>query len=55
MLFENFRDPYEAVVLKLSKCGSELLQAGDPIQSLGLGSCLTLGSELSEKIHVLTE
>ena len=28
---------------------------GDPFQGLKLGSCLTLGSELSEETHVLTE
>ena len=28
---------------------------GDPFQSLKLGSCLTLGHELSEETHVLTK
>ena len=28
---------------------------GDPFQGLKLGSCLTLGNELSEKTHVLTK
>ena len=32
-----------------------LLQEGDPFQGLKLGSCLTLGNELSEETHVLTE
>ena len=27
----------------------------DPFQGLKLGSCLTLGNELSEKTHVLTK
>ena len=27
----------------------------DPFQGLKLGSCLTLGNELSEEIHVLTK
>ena len=33
----------------------EVLQEGDPIQGLKLGSCLTLESELSEETHVLTK
>ena len=33
----------------------EVLQEGDPIQGLKLGSCLTLGNELSEETHVLTK
>ena len=28
---------------------------GDPFQGLKLGSCLTLGNELSEETHVLTK
>ena len=28
---------------------------GDPFQGLRVGSCLTLGSELSEETHVLTK
>ena len=32
-----------------------LLQVGDPFQGLKLGSCLTLGNELSEETHVLTK
>ena len=28
---------------------------GDPFQGLTLGSCLTLGNELSEETHVLTK
>ena len=28
---------------------------GDPFQGLKLGSCLTLGNELSEEIHLLTK
>ena len=34
-----------------SKCGRK----GDPFQGPKLGSCLTLGNELSEETHVLTE
>ena len=33
----------------------EVLQEGDPIQGLKLGSCLTLGNELSEETHLLTK
>ena len=33
----------------------EVLQEGDPIQGLKLGSFLTLESELSEETHVLTK
>ena len=33
-----------------SYCGK-----GDPFQGLKLGSCLTLGNELSEETHVLTK
>ena len=32
-----------------------LLQEGDPFQGPKLGSCLTLGNELSEETHVLTK
>ena len=32
-----------------------LLQEGDPFQGPKLGSCLTLGNELPEEAHVLTE
>ena len=32
-----------------------MLQEGDPFQGLKLGSCLTLGNELSEETHVLTK
>ena len=32
-----------------------LLQEGDTFHGLRVGSCLTLGSELSEETHVLTE
>ena len=28
---------------------------GDPFQGLSVGSCLTLGNELSEEIHLLTK
>ena len=33
----------------------KLLQEGDPFQGPKLGSCLTLGNELSEETHVLTK
>ena len=33
----------------------EVLQEGDPFQGPKLGSCLTLGNELSEETHVLTK
>ena len=32
-----------------------MLQEGDPFQGPKLGSCLTLGNELSEETHVLTK
>ena len=32
-----------------------LLQEGSPFQGPKLGSCLTLGNELSEETHVLTK
>ena len=32
-----------------------LLQEGDPFQGPKLGSCLTLGNELSEETHALTK
>ena len=32
-----------------------LLQEGDTFQGPKLGSCLTLGNELSEETHVLTK
>ena len=32
-----------------------LLQEGDPFQGPKLGSCLTLGNELSEETHILTK
>ena len=32
-----------------------LLQEGDPFQGPKLGSCLTLGNELSEETHMLTK
>ena len=33
----------------------EVLQERDPFQGPKLGSCLTLGNELSEETHVLTK
>ena len=33
----------------------KLLQEGGPFQGPKVGSCLTLGNELSEKTHVLTK
>ena len=33
---------------------SKLLQEGEPLPGPKSGSCLTLGNELSEEIHVLT-
>ena len=33
----------------------QLLQDGGPFQGPKLGSCLTLGNELSEETHVLTK
>ena len=33
----------------------ECCRKGDPFQGLKLGSCLTLGNELSEETHVLTK
>ena len=33
----------------------EVLQEGDPFQGPRVGSCLTLGNELSEETHVLTK
>ena len=30
-------------------------RTGDPFQGPGVGSCLTLGNELSEQVHVMTE
>ena len=32
-----------------------MLQEGGPLQGLKLGSCLTLGNELSKETHVLTK
>ena len=32
-----------------------MLQEGDPFQGPKLGSCLTLGNELSEETHVLAK
>ena len=32
-----------------------LLQEGDPLKGPKVGSCLTLGNELSEEMHVLTK
>ena len=32
-----------------------MLQEGDPFQGPKLGSCLTLGNELSEETHVLSK
>ena len=32
-----------------------MLQEGDPFQGPTLGSCLTLGNELSEETHALTK
>ena len=34
---------------------SDCCRKGDPFQGLKLGSCLTLGNELSEETHVLTK
>ena len=34
---------------------SACCRKGDPFQGLKLGSCLTLGNELSEETHVLTK
>ena len=35
--------------------GRHCCRKGDPFQGLKLGSCLTLGNELSEETHVLTK
>ena len=42
---------YERTDRKRRKC----CRKGDPFQGLKLGSCLTLGNELSKDIHVLTK
>ena len=34
---------------------SDCCRKGDPFQGLKLGSCLTLGNELSEETHMLTK
>ena len=34
---------------------SSCRRKGDPFQGLKLGSCLTLGNELSKETHVLTQ
>ena len=39
----------------LSSLSSECCRKGDHFQGLKLGSCLTLGNELSEETHVLTK
>jgi len=36
-------------------CVCVCCRKGDPFQGLKLGSCLTLGNELSEETHVLTK
>ena len=47
--------------LVTSHCGEEtpgcvgVARKGDHFQGLKMGSCLTLGSELSEETHVLTK
>ena len=41
--------------MKLKDTYSLCCRKGDPFQSLKLGSCLTLGNELSEETHVLTK
>ena len=41
----------DKLVLILWKC----CRKGDPFQGPKLGSCLTLGNELSEETHVLTK
>ena len=38
-----------------STCWSFCCRKGDPFQGPKLGSCLTLGNELSEETHVLTK
>ena len=38
-----------------SEYSLEVLQERDPFQGPKLGSCLTLGNELSEETHVLTK
>ena len=44
----------EGLVLKL-KLQHFCCRKADPFQGPKLGSCLTLGNELSEKTHVLTK
>ena len=44
----------EGLVLKL-KLQHFCCRKADPFQGLKLGSCLTLGNELSEETHVLTK
>ena len=42
----------------LSGCATlpvKLLPEGDPFQGPRVGSCLTLGNELSEETHILTK
>ena len=61
------RERYEALTCRRRRRTVPLVQTGstqtcssycgkgDPFQGLKLGSCLTLGNELSEEIHVLTK
>ena len=40
---------------KLLNISAILLQKGNPFQDPRMGSCLTLGNELSKETHVLTK
>ena len=45
---------FSVIQQMLAICSLVLLQEGGPFQGPKLGSCLTLGNELSEETHVLT-
>ena len=51
------RGAWQAIVHRTAKSRTrlKLCRKGDPFQGPKLGSCLTLGNELSEETHVLTK
>ena len=51
------RGAWQATVHRTAKSRTrlKLCRKGDPFQGPKLGSCLTLGNELSEETHVLTK